>query len=147
MTLAVSEPFAVGDLQGCYGAFQSLLRRLPAAAPLWFVGDLVNREPDSLGTLREVAGLGARTTAVLGNHDVHLLAVYAGLRHTKPGDTIAPILAARDAAELLDWLRHRPFAHYDDGKLLVHAGLLPQWDLTLALELADELQRPLRSTS
>ena len=145
MTSAVPQPFAVGDLQGCYGPFKALLRELPGAAPLWFAGDLVNRGPDSLGTLREVVQLGARATAVLGNHDTHLLAVFAGIRRAKPGDTIGPILAARDGAELIDWLRHRPFAHYADDKLMVHAGLLPQWDVTLALELADELQRGLRS--
>jgi bis(5'-nucleosyl)-tetraphosphatase (symmetrical) len=94
-----------------------------------------------------VVHLGARATAVLGNHDIHLLAVFAGIRRAKPGDTIGPILAAHDTTELIEWLRHRPFAHYADGKLMVHAGLLPQWDVTLALELADELQCALRSTA
>lgn len=89
--------------------------------------------------------LGPRATVVLGNHDLHLLAVSAGIRTERPGDTIGEILAAPDAAALLDWVRHRPFAHFDDGKLLVHAGVLPQWDVTLALELADELQRALRA--
>jgi bis(5'-nucleosyl)-tetraphosphatase (symmetrical) len=81
---------------------------------------------------------------VLGNHDLHLLAVAAGIRKMKESDTIADILAAPDSQALLDWLRHRPFAHYENGMLMVHAGLLPQWDVTLALELADELQHALR---
>src|ERR1700730_5413672 len=115
-------PFAFGDLQGCHDPFMRLLGRLPANAetPLWFVGDLVNRGPDSLATLREVAGLGPRATVVLGNHDLHLLAVSAGLRRTKAGDTLSDILSAPDAPELLDWLRHRPLAHFENDMLLVH---------------------------
>lgn len=139
-------PFAFGDLQGCLAPFRRLLAALPLDehTPLWFAGDLVNRGPDSLATLRDVAALGSRATAILGNHDVHLLAVAAGIRKLKGSDTLADILAAPDAQDLLDWLRHRPFAHHENGMLMVHAGVLPQWDLTLALELADELQRALR---
>lgn len=144
--LRLAPPFAFGDLQGCHAAFKRLLGALPLAdhPPLWFAGDLVNRGPDSLATLRDVAALGTRATAVLGNHDLHLLAVAAGIRKLKGSDTLADILAAPDAQELLDWLRHRPFAHHENGMLMVHAGVLPQWDATLALELADELQRALR---
>ncbi|MEX3954852.1 symmetrical bis(5'-nucleosyl)-tetraphosphatase [Trinickia sp. EG282A] len=139
-------PFAFGDLQGCHEPFMRLLGQLPASAdtPLWFAGDLINRGPDSLATLREVAGLGARATVVLGNHDLHLLAVSAGVRRTKSGDTLSDILAAPDAPDLLDWLRHRPLAHFERGMLLVHAGVLPQWDAALTLELAEELERALR---
>lgn len=139
-------PFAFGDLQGCHEPFMRLLGQLPAGAdtPLWFAGDLINRGPDSLATLREVAGFGSRATVVLGNHDLHLLAVSAGVRRTKTGDTLSDILAAPDAPELLDWLRNRPLAHFEHGMLLVHAGVLPQWDAALTLELADELQRALR---
>lgn len=142
-----SPPLAIGDIQGCHSAFQSLLDQLapPADTPLWIAGDVVNRGPGSLAALRAVVGLGPRATVVLGNHDVHLLAVSAGLRTERPGDTIGEILDAPDADALLDWVRHRPFVHVEDGKLLVHAGVLPQWDATLALELADELQRALRA--
>ena len=141
-----SATFAFGDLQGCRTPFRRLLAALPLepSTPLWFAGDLVNRGPDSLATLRDVLALGTRVQAVLGNHDLHLLAVAAGIRKLKAGDTLAEILAAPDAQDLLEWLRHRPFAHFENGMLMVHAGVLPQWDLTLALELADELQSALR---
>lgn len=140
-------PFAFGDLQGCHGPFKRLLDELPLTSdtPLWFAGDLINRGPDSLTTLRDIVALGERATCVLGNHDLHLLAVAAGIRQQKKSDTLADILDAPDAADLLDWLRHRPFAHFADGMLMVHAGVLPQWDVSLALELAQELERALRA--
>ena len=143
-----SPPFVFGDLQGCHAPFRRLLDVLPVeneAPPLWFVGDLVNRGPDSLATLREVAQLGDRARVVLGNHDLHLLAVAAGVRPCKPGDTLDDVLSAPDAGALLDWLRHRPLAHFENEMLMVHAGVLPQWDLALTLELADELARALRA--
>lgn len=143
-----SLPFVFGDLQGCHAPFRRLLAALPTengTPPLWFVGDLVNRGPDSLATLREVAHLGQRARVVLGNHDLHLLAVAAGIRPRKPGDTLDDILAAPDAGALLEWLRHRPVAHFENEMLMVHAGVLPQWDVALTLELADELQRALRA--
>ncbi|KVV24677.1 bis(5'-nucleosyl)-tetraphosphatase (symmetrical) [Burkholderia cepacia] len=142
-----STPIAIGDIQGCHSALQSLLDKLspPADTPLWIAGDVVNRGPGSLAALRAVADLGPRATVVLGNHDLHLLAVSAGLRIERPGDTIGEILDAPDADALLDWVRHRPFVHAENGMLLVHAGVLPQWDTTLVLELADELQRALRA--
>ncbi|MCA8027002.1 symmetrical bis(5'-nucleosyl)-tetraphosphatase [Burkholderia cepacia] len=140
-------PIAIGDIQGCHSALQSLLDKLspPADTPLWIAGDVVNRGPGSLAALRTVVDLGPRATVVLGNHDLHLLAVSAGLRTERPGDTIGEILDAPDADVLLDWVRHRPFVHAENGMLLVHAGVLPQWDTTLVLELADELQRALRA--
>ena len=140
-------PFAFGDLQGCHAPFKRLFKTLPLTpeTPVWFAGDLINRGPDSLATLRNVVALGPRAVAVLGNHDLHLLAVSAGLRAEKKSDTLAGILTAPDGPDLLDWVRHRPFAHFENGMLMVHAGVLPQWDVTLALELADELQRELRS--
>ncbi|QDH27235.1 symmetrical bis(5'-nucleosyl)-tetraphosphatase [Burkholderia pseudomallei] len=142
-----SPPIAFGDLQGCHAAYRQLFDTLAPAAdtPLWFAGDLVNRGPASLATLREIVALGERAIAVLGNHDLHLLAVAAGIRTLKPGDTIGEILDAPDADDLIEWVRHRPFAHFERGMLMVHAGLLPQWDAALALELADELQRALRA--
>ncbi|WP_423759349.1 symmetrical bis(5'-nucleosyl)-tetraphosphatase [Burkholderia sp. NLJ2] len=140
-------PIAIGDIQGCHSAFRSLLEKLspPADTQLWIAGDVVNRGPDSLAALRALVDLGPRATVVLGNHDLHLLAVSAGLRTERPGDTIGEILDAPDAEALLDWIRHRPFVHAENGMLLVHAGVLPQWDATLVLELADELQRALRA--
>lgn len=140
-------PFAFGDLQGCHAPFKQLFERLPVTsdAPVWFAGDLINRGPESLATLRDVMALGQRAVAVLGNHDLHLLAVSAGIRTQKKSDTLAGILTAPDGPDLLNWLRHRPFAHFENGMLMVHAGVLPQWDAPLALELADELQRELRS--
>lgn len=140
-------PLAFGDLQGCRTPFQQLLAKAapPAGTPLWFAGDLINRGAESLATLRDVIALGERAVPVLGNHDLHLLSVSAGIRKSKKGDTIDEILAAPDAADLLDWVRHRPLAHFDNGMLMVHAGVLPQWDVTMTLELADELHRALRA--
>ena len=143
----LAAPFAFGDLQGCLAPLRRLLAKLspPDETPLWFAGDLVNRGPESLATLREIVGFGTRAKVVLGNHDMHLLAVSAGIRRQKPDDTFGDILKAPDAQELLDWLRYRPFAHLENGALMVHAGVLPQWDTALVLELADELQRALRA--
>jgi bis(5'-nucleosyl)-tetraphosphatase (symmetrical) len=140
-----SAPLAFGDLQGCRTQFQQLLARAapPADASLWFAGDLINRGAESLATLRDIVGMGERAVPVLGNHDLHLLAVHAGIRKCKKGDTIEDILAAPDADDLVDWVRHRPLAHFENDMLLVHAGVLPQWDATLTMELADELHRAL----
>jgi bis(5'-nucleosyl)-tetraphosphatase (symmetrical) len=139
-------PLAFGDLQGCGDSFRALLAKTAPDpdTPLWFAGDMVNRGPASLQTLRDVIALGERAVAVLGNHDLHLLSVSAGIRKTKRGDTIDEILSAPDADDLLHWVRHRPLAHYDQGMLLVHAGVLPQWDVDLTLELAHDLEKALR---
>lgn len=140
-------PLAFGDLQGCHTQFRELLIKAapPDGTPLWFAGDLVNRGADSLATLRDVMSMGERAVPVLGNHDLHLLAVSAGIRNAKKGDTIGQILDAPDAEDLLHWVRHQPLAHFENGMLMVHAGVLPQWDIDLVLELADELQRALRA--
>ncbi|MFX1762848.1 symmetrical bis(5'-nucleosyl)-tetraphosphatase [Paraburkholderia sp. A1RI-2L] len=142
-------PLAFGDLQGCLTPFRELLAKAGPSAdtPLWFAGDLINRGPDSLETLREVIALGDRAVAVLGNHDLHLLSVAAGIRKSKKGDTIDDILSAPDAEDLLHWVRHRPIAHYQHGMLMVHAGVLPQWDVELTLELARDLEKALRGDS
>ncbi|MCY0387541.1 symmetrical bis(5'-nucleosyl)-tetraphosphatase [Robbsia sp. Bb-Pol-6] len=153
---AASSPVAIGDLQGCRDALDRLLEKIDrdvpasdgqgrAPAPLWFAGDLVNRGPDSLGTLRRLIGLGERVTAVLGNHDLHLLGVAAGARALKKNDTLSDILEAPDAEALLDWVRHRPLAHFADGMLMVHAGVLPQWDVDETLARAREVESGLRS--
>jgi bis(5'-nucleosyl)-tetraphosphatase (symmetrical) len=140
-------PLAFGDLQGCRKPFQQLLAKAapPAGTPLWFAGDLINRGAESLATLRDVIALGERAVPVLGNHDLHLLSVSAGIRKSKKGDTIDEILNAPDAADLLDWIRHRPLAHFENNMLMVHAGVVPQWDAALTMELAEELQRALRA--
>ena len=135
-------------MQGCYDALRRLLDSIhydPAADVLWFVGDLVNRGPQSLETLRFVRGLGDRAVTVLGNHDLSLLVIAAG--HSKPhrGDTIDQVLAAPDRDELLDWLRHQKMMHADGGFAMVHAGLVPQWTIERALELAREVEAALQA--
>ena len=133
----------IGDVQGCDDRLQELLAKAPAADRLLFLGDLVNRGPQSLAALRRVRGFGERAITVLGNHDLHLLAVAAGIRRQHLDDTLQEILDAPDAEELLDWVRKRPLAHFEQGALFVHAGLLPPWSVARALELAHEVERML----
>jgi bis(5'-nucleosyl)-tetraphosphatase (symmetrical) len=133
----------IGDLQGCDDSLQSLLAKSPPADRLLFLGDLVNRGPQSLAALRRVRGFGERAVSVLGNHDLHLLAVAAGIRPQHSDDTLREILEAPDAGELLDWLRSRPLAHFEQGALFVHAGVLPPWSVARTLELAREVQQML----
>ena len=137
---------AFGDLQGCHAPLRKLLAgiRPGPTEPLWFCGDLVNRGPDSLGSLRAVRALGSRAVVVLGNHDLHLLAAAAGVRRPHRGDTLQPVLAAPDRRELLDWLRSRPLAHLQGDYLLIHGGLVPQWDPLTAVALAREVESVLR---
>jgi bis(5'-nucleosyl)-tetraphosphatase (symmetrical) len=134
--------YAIGDLQGCIDPLRSLLDEVkfdPVSDWLWFVGDLVNRGPQSLDVLRFVKSL-PNALSVLGNHDLHLLAVAAGQAPQKKQDTFDSVLAAPDRDELLHWLRQLPLLHHDAalGYTLVHAGMLPQWDLALARRLSDE---------
>ncbi len=144
MTTA-SRLIAIGDVHGHLQALLQLLDRTgwrKGRDRLWFVGDLVNRGPDSLGVLRFVRSLGDGAAVVLGNHDLHLLAVAAGVRDSGSFDDI---LEAEDREELLDWLRFRPLAHREGtGPLLVHAGLYPQWSADRALSLATEIEQALR---
>jgi len=141
--------YAIGDIQGCYEALLRLLERLhfdPASDKLWLVGDLVNRGPGSLLVLRFVKELGDRAVVVLGNHDLHLLALAAGNpKHAKKSN-LHEVLEACDRDELMDWLRRRPLMHYDakKGFAMLHAGLPPQWDLAKALACARELEDVLR---
>jgi bis(5'-nucleosyl)-tetraphosphatase (symmetrical) len=139
--------YAIGDLQGCSRQLQNLLDLTDTGLPdtkLLFVGDLVNRGPHSLSTLHHLRSLGNRAQAVLGNHDLHLLAVSQGVRPAHPTDTLDDILNAPDREELIDWLRHRPLALFEQGHLLFHAGVLPQWDVNKVISLAHEVETMLR---
>jgi bis(5'-nucleosyl)-tetraphosphatase (symmetrical) len=139
--------YAIGDLQGCADELEQLLAMLSFDASrdsLWFVGDLVNRGPKSLETLRFVRDLGAAAVCVLGNHDFHLLCRAEGFARRHADDTLDQVLQAPDAAALLDWLRARPLLHEAGGYAMVHAGLLPQWSLARAAALAREVEAALR---
>lgn len=140
--------YAIGDVQGCFAELQSLLEKLrfdPGGDRLWFVGDLVNRGPQSLETLRFVRSLGDCAVTVLGNHDLHLLAVAHGASRTKRRDTFGDVLGAPDRDELLDWLRRCPLLHHGGGFYLIHAGLPPQWSVADAERYAAEVQAVLGS--
>jgi bis(5'-nucleosyl)-tetraphosphatase (symmetrical) len=135
--------YAIGDLQGCCEPLVRLVQSLPfdpARDRIWFVGDLVNRGPDSLGCLRFVKSLGPSAVTVLGNHDFHALCVAEGIQKTRPRDTLDDVMAAPDRDELLDWLRHRPLMHVEGAYAMVHAGLLPEWSVAKARELAGEVE-------
>lgn len=139
--------YAIGDLQGCFDPLERLLDACSFSASrdrLWFVGDLVNRGPASLETLRFVRALGDRAVVVLGNHDLHLLVAAAGHAKIHRGDTLDDILAAPDRDQLLDWLRSCPLMHVEDEYAMVHAGLLPQWTIEQSMELAHEAETALR---
>ncbi len=139
--------YAIGDLQGCYGTLLALLDKINFNANsdrLWFVGDLVNRGAGSLECLRFVKGLGDGAVVVLGNHDLHLLAIAEDVANTKALDTLDPILAAPDRNALLQWLREQKLLHVDGTFAMVHAGLMPQWDWPQSLALADEVTQMLR---
>lgn len=148
--------YVIGDLQGCHAQALALLERVRrhAAADgsgppqILLAGDLINRGPASLATLRHVRALhiasGGRIDSVLGNHDLHLLAVAHGIRPAHVSDTLDEILSAPDRDDLIDWLRQRPLAMWVDGHLLVHAGVLPQWSAAQTLALAAEVEAMLR---
>ncbi len=139
--------YLIGDVQGCCGALQRLLDVVgfsPSRDQVVVLGDLVNRGPDSGGTLSLLRGLGDAATCLLGNHDLHLLAVAHGIRKAHRSDTIASILAAPDRDTWIYWLRHRRMALHAHGWLLVHAGVPPQWDAAITLQLAAEVEQQLR---
>ncbi len=139
--------YAVGDVQGCHAELLQLLDRIgfdQATDQLWLVGDLVNRGPGSLEVLRLVKSLGESAITVLGNHDLHLLAVAEGVAELNRNDTLDEILDAPDRDELLHWLRNQRMLHAQGGFVLVHAGLLPQWSVAQAQSLAREVEAALR---
>jgi bis(5'-nucleosyl)-tetraphosphatase (symmetrical) len=139
--------YVIGDVQGCSHELKALVELIcfdPACDRLWFVGDLVNRGPDSAGVLRFIKSLGGSALSVLGNHDLHLLMVADGMEKLHRSDTVHDVLDAPDREELIAWLRHRPLLHREDNKVLVHAGLLPQWSADEASRLAAEVEETLR---
>ena len=138
--------WVIGDIQGCFESFDALLEMLdpdPGTDRIWLAGDLVNRGPDSLAVLRRAMRMGAE--CVLGNHDLHLLAVAHGARPCAASDTFGPVLEAPDRERLLDWLRRRPLLHHDEeiGWTMVHGGLPPDWDLATARRRAAEVEEVL----
>ena len=145
----MSKIYAVGDVQGCAPSLKALVKKLPKKSKMIFLGDLVNRGPDSLGALRQLKSLqeSGHAECILGNHDLHLLAIDAGLRNTKGLDTVDAILKAPDRKELIHWIRNRPMALSNGKVLTVHAGVLPQWDLQQTIECAQEVEKALRSKS
>lgn len=142
--------YAIGDVQGCY---DELLRLLDAITfneqsdQLWFVGDLVNRGPKSLETLRFIKALGDSAVAVLGNHDMHLLAAACSVPSSNTKAALKEVLAAPDRDELIDWLRHRPLFHHDEHFCMVHAGIPPQWDFKKTQKMAQEVEKALQSNA
>lgn len=140
--------YAIGDIQGCFASLETLLFKLEFNKEhdtLWFAGDLVNRGPDSLSTLRFVKSLGDSAITVLGNHDLHLLAIAADHRQTRD-KSLKKILKADDGPELLHWLRKQPLIHYDADLdfTIAHAGIYPKWSLSQAMKYADELHTVLK---
>lgn len=139
--------YLIGDLQGCCDALDRLLARIgysPSRDRLHVLGDLVNRGPQSLATLRRLRDFGDSAQCLLGNHDLHLLAVAYGVRDKHPTDTLEPILDAPDREAWIDWLRQRRLAVHADGWLMVHAGVVPQWTVETALQLAGEIEDRMR---
>jgi len=135
--------YAIGDVQGCSTQLNQLIDRInfdPSADRLWFVGDLVNRGPNSLKVLRYIKQLGPAAQVVLGNHDLFLLAVAADIVALRPKDTIQDVLEAEDRTELMDWLRRQPLHYRERSFFMVHAGLLPQWATDEAVTLAREVE-------
>ena len=142
--------YAIGDIQGCLASLKLLLKEIqfnPQHDQVWFVGDLVNRGPESLQTLRFIHALGDSARCVLGNHDIHLIACHAGVKTCKPQSSLNQVLADAEAEKWIKWLRQMPLLHHDPHLdwLMVHAGLLPEWDLSTAKRCAAELEAQLRS--
>ena len=142
--------YVIGDIQGCLASLQLLLETIEFKAQqdqVWFVGDLVNRGPDSLGTLRFIHSLGDSARCVLGNHDIHLIACHAGIKSYKPESSLNAVLKDAEADQWIHWLRQQPLLHHDPQLdwLMVHAGLLAEWDLATAKRCAHELETQLRS--
>lgn len=139
--------YAVGDIQGCYHSFLQLLDEIsfdPSRDQLWLVGDIINRGANSLEVLRWVVAHREQVICVLGNHDLHALVVAAGFVRMHRSDTLQALLHADDRDELLDWLRHQKMLHAEQGYIMVHAGLLPEWTMEQALALSKEVEHALQ---
>ncbi|MFK7793863.1 MAG: symmetrical bis(5'-nucleosyl)-tetraphosphatase [Gammaproteobacteria bacterium] len=144
--------YAIGDIQGCFSELEQLLDKInfdANADQLWFVGDLVNRGPQSLETIQFIRALGNSAQCVLGNHDIHLIACHAGVQTCKSKSSLNQILQHPHADDIINWLRFQPLLHHDTklNWLMVHAGLIPQWDLITAKACAIEVEEQLRSTN
>lgn len=142
--------YAIGDIQGCYDSLMALLEKIDYddnQDTLWFAGDLVNRGPKSLKTLRFIKALGDKAIAVLGNHDLHLLALYFNNKNPRKSDTLEATLNASDSEEVMHWLRHLPLVHHDEqlNALMVHAGIPPKWSAKKALKRSLEVECFLQS--
>ena len=145
--ISADHVYVIGDLQGCcdqFDALAALILQQDPEARLLMAGDLVNRGPQSLATLRKLVAMGERADSVLGNHDLHLLALAYAPRHPSNNDYLRPILEAPERDLLLDWLRHRPLAIELHGHLIVHAGVLPSWSVQQTLDYAHEVEAVLR---
>jgi bis(5'-nucleosyl)-tetraphosphatase (symmetrical) len=141
--------YAIGDVQGCFDELKQLLNAFQYEEKhdvLWFVGDLVNRGPKSLEVLRFVRSLGDRAVTVLGNHDLHLITQHEGIERRRKDDTFEDVLRAKDAGDLVSWLRTRPMMHIEGAYAMVHAGLLPQWPIKKARSLAKEVEAALAAS-
>ncbi len=139
--------YLIGDVQGCDAPLGRLLQKIdfsPSRDTLYLLGDLVNRGPHSDRVLRRLMGYGGAAQCLLGNHDLSLLATAHGIRSPHPRDTVQTVLQAPDREAMLDWLRHRPMALQAHGVLMVHAGVLPQWDCAQVMALAGEVEAVLR---
>lgn len=142
--------YAIGDIQGCYDPLRRLLDKInfnPDNDTLWVAGDMVNRGPESLKTLRFLKNLGESCITILGNHDLYLLAVDSGIKKQKKKDTLEHILTAPDKNDLLHWLRHRPFLYHSTKKkiTMIHAGIPPVWTLAQAKKYAGILEQKLQA--
>lgn len=139
--------YVIGDIHGCYQTLLSLLEKFAydeSQDRLWLVGDLVNNGPRNAEVIRWAMAQGERLVCVLGNHDLHMLAAAHGIRPMRKKDTFQDVLEADDAEELLRWMRYRPMLHQEGEDVMVHAGLLPEWDIELATTCARELEEVLR---
>ena len=139
--------YVIGDVQGCFITLERLLQRVhfdPLNDVVWLVGDLVNRGPDSLKVLRWAREMGDRVVTVLGNHDIHLIDRVCGIRAEHVDDTFQDVLEAPDRDSLITWLTHRPLLYTEKGYLMIHAGLLPDWSIDDAVNLAKKAEVGLR---
>lgn len=139
--------YLIGDIQGCDSALGKWLNHVgfsPSRDTVFLLGDLINRGPDNVGVLRRLHSLGNSARCLLGNHDLHTLAIHLGIQPLKAGDTVTDILNAPDRLDLMAWLRQQHMAMHVDNVLMVHAGVLPQWDVEQTLALAAEVERVLR---